>query len=104
MYSYLHYCDFSEPVYLRNGSSLAFWICEFRHWPEFSFVQEAVDRFLAANHIQVYSDYASTRILLNADEDLQKIARPIVQRTLDRLLKLVETFEAQPEELHGYLR
>jgi hypothetical protein len=90
MYSYLHCCDFSGPVYLRSGSSLAFWICRFQHLPEFSFVQEAVDRFMAANNIQVYSDYASTRILLNADEDLQKIARPIVQRMLDRLSKLVE--------------
>jgi hypothetical protein len=90
MYSYLHCCDFSEPVYLRNGSSLAFWICEFQHWPEFSFVQEAVDRFLAANNIQVYSDYWSTRIRLEADEDLQKIARPIVQMVLERLAELIE--------------
>lgn len=90
LHSYCHQCDFSQPVYLRNESSLTFWICELEHFPGFSFVQEAVGCFLAMNNIQVHSDYRRSRIYVEADEDLEKIARPIAQRSWECLVKLFE--------------
>jgi hypothetical protein len=90
MYSYFHWYDFREPVWLKSETSLAFWICNFQHFPQFSFVQQAVDRFLAANNIQVHSGGWSTRIRIEADEGLQKIARPIAQRAFERLAERIE--------------
>ncbi len=90
LHSYRHHCDFSQPVYLRNGSSLVFWICEIQNWPRFSFVQQAADCFLAMNNMQVHSNHRRTRIYIEADENLQKIARPIAQRSWDRLVKLFD--------------
>ena len=91
LHSYYCWCDFSGPVYLRNDSSFAFWICGFRNWPTLDFVQAAVDRFLAENNVQVCSECRSTRILVEADEDLQRIARPLAQRGLERIARLMES-------------
>jgi hypothetical protein len=84
------WCDFSRPVYLRNDSSFAFWICGIQNWPGFGFIQEAVDRFLAKNNVEVHADSWSNRILVEADEELQRIARPIAQRAMERVSKIVE--------------
>lgn len=76
-HNYRYCCDFNGPVYLRIKSAFAFWICGFQDRPEFSFVQEAVDRFLVVNNIRICSDYGSTPIYLKADEGLRKITCPI---------------------------
>ena len=90
MQSYYCRCDFSEPAYLRSDSTFAFWICGIQKWLTPGFVQEAVDRFLAQNNVQVHAVPRKTRILVEADEELQRIARPIAQRAMDRVSKLVE--------------
>jgi hypothetical protein len=82
--------DFSEPIHLGNESSLAFWICGFQHWPGLGFVQEAIDRFLAENNVQVCSDCQGTHIRVKADEDIQRISRFVAQRALERLSRIVE--------------
>jgi hypothetical protein len=94
VHSYYHYCDFSGPVYLRNESTLAFWICGSQNSPEFSFVQDAVEQFLAANRIEIESDRRGTRtcihIRIEADESLQQIARPIAERAWERISAAVD--------------
>ena len=90
MYSYRYGYDFSRPVYLERGSSLVFWINESHHIPGFGFIREAVERFLPENGIQVLSEYRTNRICVDADEELQKIARPIAQRKWDQLAELFE--------------
>jgi hypothetical protein len=82
--------DFNEPIHLGNESSLAFWICGFQHWPGLGFVQEAIDRFLVENDVQVCSDCRGTHIRVKADEDLQRISRFVAQRALERLSRIVE--------------
>ena len=94
VHSYYHYCDFSAPVYLRNNSTLAFWICRSQSFSEFDFIRSAVENFLAANHITIQIDHWGTRtyvhICIDADESLQKIARPIAERTWKRISAAIE--------------
>ena len=89
-YSYQYACDCSAPIYLTRGSSFAFWVCGFQQLSGLSFVQEAVDRFLAENDVQVYSGYRYTRIRVQVDEDIQKITRRIAQRRWEQFPALIE--------------
>ena len=89
--SYDSWCDFSSPVCLRDNSPFAFWICGLPSWPRFGFVQEAVDRFFVENNIQVESEYAKTYYIIEADEELQEIARPIAEMVRKRIAKIVES-------------
>lgn len=92
LHSYCHWCDFSEPVYLRGGSSFAFWVRRFEDWPMFDFAQEAVDRFAAENNIQVEpTGWWNPRILIEADEELQRIARPLAEKGLKRITRMMES-------------
>lgn len=90
LHSYSYAWDFSEPTDLRNDSMLAFWVYNPHDLPGSSFVQKAVERFLAENGVTVYPNCWRRRICVNADEDLQKIARPIAQRGAERLAKALK--------------
>jgi len=49
-----------------------------------------VDRFLVENNIRVESEYAKTYYIIEADEELQEIARPIAEKVMKRIAKVVE--------------
>jgi hypothetical protein len=89
-YSYHHGCDFSMPVDLHGDFLLATWLGGFEHRPGFSFVQTAVDRFVAENHIQVDADSRKTHIRINAEQALQRMARPIAQSAMKQWAEMVE--------------
>ncbi len=89
--SYYSGCDFSGPVHLRDDSPFAFWICGLQDRPGFGFVQEAGARFLAENHIRVEAGYWRTRLIIEADEELQKIARSLAEKGMERMAKMVES-------------
>lgn len=92
LHSYYHWCDFGKPVYLRGDSSFAFWVLRFEDWPMFGFVQEVVDRFAAENNIQVEPKGGwNPCILIEADEELQKIARPLAEKGMERIVRIVES-------------
>jgi hypothetical protein len=89
--SYYSLCDFSRPVYLRNDSQLTTWLSGFQNWPILGFVQEAVDRFLVENNIRAEAEYRRTQFVIEADEELQRIARPLAQKGIERVAKIVES-------------
>ncbi len=90
-YSYCHGYDFRNPVYLDRQAALNFWLTVFQDYPRLKFVQAAVARFLEENNVQVCANSWRTRVRVTADEDLQKIARPIAKKVPERLAKLVES-------------
>jgi hypothetical protein len=53
-------------------------------------VQTAVDRFVAENHIQVDADSRKTHIRINAEQALQRMARPIAQSAMKQWAEMVE--------------
>lgn len=83
-------CDLSEPVYLRSRSLFGFWIKGLKQWPEFSFVQKAVDHFFAENGVQVYFDRSRIHIRVEADEELQRLVIPVLQTRHEYLSELME--------------
>lgn len=89
--SYYSWCDFSGPVQLRDDSPVAFWVCGLQDRPGFGFVQEAVDRFLVENNIRVESECRRTRLIIEADAELQKIARPLAEKGMERVARLLES-------------
>jgi len=89
LYSYRYGYDFRDPVYLDHRSSLNFWFTVFREDPRFDFVQVAVERFLEENNVQICSSSWKTWMRVTADEDLQKIARPLAKQAHARLAELV---------------
>jgi hypothetical protein len=89
--SYYSWCDFSGPVYLRDDSPFAFWICGLQDRPGFGFVQETADRFLVANNIRLEPAYQRTRLIIEADEELRKIARPLTEKGLERVARALES-------------
>jgi len=96
--SYYSGCDFSGPVHLRDDSPFGFWICGLQDRPGFGFVQEAVDRFLVENNIRVESGYRRTRLIIEADAELQKIARSLAEKGMERMARMLESMgEDDPE-------
>jgi len=91
LYSYRYGYDFRNPVFLDRQAALNFWLTFFQDYPRLNFVQAAVERFLEENNMQVCSNSWKTRVRVTADEELQKIARPIAKKVHERLAKLVES-------------
>ncbi len=94
--SYYSGCDFSGPVHLRDDSPFAFWICGLQDWPGLGFVQEAVAHFLVENHIRVEPGYWRTRLRIDADEELQKMACSFAEKGMERKAKMLEAMEEEP--------
>ncbi|MBN1955262.1 MAG: TniQ family protein [Anaerolineae bacterium] len=101
IWSYYSGCDFSGPVHLRDDSPFGFWICGLQDRPGFGFVQEAVDRFLVANNIRVESGCRRTRLLIEADAELQRIARPLAEKGLERMARVLESMGEDDPESDG---
>lgn len=89
--SYDSCCDFSRPVCLRKDSPFAFWMCGVQDCPGIGFVQDALDRFLVENNIRVESEYGKIYYIIEADEGLQEIARPIAKEASERMAKMMES-------------